>query len=199
GPVEPTPIESTAAAAADFSPEPIMARAPASAAGASPPAAPEQPALTQQVMRGLRVTATQLGREVSLRLDPPELGRVHMTLQEDADGLRGVLRVERAETAEQLQRETNDLLQRLAGDGMRVRRIEIIVEPAPTDATTTSQNSTQQHTGGQDPQDTDGQGERQPGRQNGDGDASYGDEGQSANDDRPAQASDEDESINLYR
>jgi hypothetical protein len=87
--------------------------------------------VVHQVAQGVTGQAG-LGRQVVVQLDPPELGSVRVTFQEDGQGLRGVLEVQHADTANQLQRETTELMNRLAAEGIQVRRLDVVVEPQST-------------------------------------------------------------------
>jgi flagellar hook-length control protein FliK len=121
----------------------------ASASGAEAAAVP----LVEQV--ALAAGPLSAGRQVVIRLDPPDLGSVRMSLTEDAEGIRGVLRVAQAETAQELQREAAGLMSRLAAGGVQVRRLEIIVE-TPTGSMTQGYESAYRQ-GGDGQQNPSGQ------------------------------------------
>ncbi len=99
----------------------------ATAAPAAPPAEPQAPqeAPADQVFVQMR-TMNSPGEQVVIRLDPPELGQVRITLEMDGEGMRGVLRVENPETLRQLQRESEGLMNRLAASGVQVRRLQVL-------------------------------------------------------------------------
>jgi flagellar hook-length control protein FliK len=106
----------------------------------SSPARSDAPPMADQVIETLRMASRRVGEQVTIRLNPPELGRVRVQLDRDAGGLRGVIRVESAETMRELQREAADLMQRLSTDGVQVRRIEVVLET--NDASRDGQEST---------------------------------------------------------
>ncbi len=104
------------------------------------PARADAPPMADQVIETLRMASRRVGDQVTIRLNPPELGRVRVQLDRDGAGLRGVIRVESAETMRELQREAADLMQRLSTDGVQVRRIEVVLETH--DASRDGQEST---------------------------------------------------------
>ncbi len=114
----PSAVESASAADA-------AATAPARAAEGAPPPAPSRPsAPADQVADAVRVAAPRVGEQVTVRLDPPELGHVRMTLRADGQAVRGVVEVENARALEDLQREAATLIGRLADGGVDVRRLD---------------------------------------------------------------------------
>ncbi len=132
--------------------------APLSAAAAT--TAPRSTGETQvldQVVTAIRYQATPETRSMTVRLDPPELGRVRIDIRSDAEGIRGVVQVENTRTLAELQREAPQLLDRLQEAGIRVKDLEFQMnDPGRGD---------QQNGQGQQAQNTyaqfsDGQGQR---------------------------------------
>ena len=109
---------------------PPQADAPSQAAAASPP--PPAPAAADQVFEGLTAGAVRDGQQVVIRLNPPELGRVRITIQSDEDGVRGVLRVDSPRALMELQRESEELVDRLAAGGVNFRRLEVVLQQDAT-------------------------------------------------------------------
>jgi flagellar hook-length control protein FliK len=105
--------------------------------------------VVHQVAQGVTGQAG-LGRQVVVQLDPPELGSVRVTFQEDGQGLRGVLEVQHADTANQLQRETTELMNRLAAEGIQVRRLDVVVEPQSTGNSPSGSQTQSDTPGGRD-------------------------------------------------
>jgi flagellar hook-length control protein FliK len=141
-----------ASAAAGQAPAPAAEAGPAgSAAQADGPAAarPGQTGagVADQVAESIRASGGRTDREIEVRLHPPELGRLRITLRSDGEAVRGVVRVEVPETAARLQQEAAPLLARLQADGIDVRRLDVVL----------NQNS-QGGTGGQTPAFRQGQG-----------------------------------------
>ena len=86
--------------------------------------APES-SMIDQIARVVRANAARTGRQIVVRLNPPELGRVRLTLHADGSDVRGVLKVESPETFAELQREAGALVQRLAESGVQLRRLDV--------------------------------------------------------------------------
>lgn len=80
-----------------------------------------------QLTQALRAQGPQVGQQILVRLDPPELGQVRMILHEDGSALRGVVEVSNPRTCAELQQEMPALAQRLAESGIDVRRIEVVL------------------------------------------------------------------------
>ena len=62
-----------------------------------------------------------------VRLDPPELGRVRLTLRGGRGGIRGVIEVDNARTLAQLRDATPPMVERLAENGIQLRRLDLVL------------------------------------------------------------------------
>lgn len=93
-------------------------------AAASAPRSTAETQVLDQVATAIRYQATPETRSMTVRLDPPELGRVHIDIRSDAEGIRGVVQVENTRTLAELQREAPQLLERLQEAGIRVKDLE---------------------------------------------------------------------------
>jgi flagellar hook-length control protein FliK len=80
--------------------------------------------VVRQVTQYMRTQRMRSGDEMVLRLDPPELGSVKMTLRGSGGELRMAVEAGDARTLTDLQREAPALLQRLNDSGIEVRRVE---------------------------------------------------------------------------
>ncbi len=124
------------------SPEPTTSVQAAAQPTAGSSAAPAAPAAGPRVLQsvdatgqrspGEQIVATlrahggpRVGEQVTLRLNPPELGHVRLTLHSQGNDLRGVIEVESARVMTELQREAGGVINRLAEGGIQVRRLEI--------------------------------------------------------------------------
>lgn len=97
---------------------PAGATAPARASAAQP--AP----LTEQITANLSSNVQGNTREITVQLNPPELGRVRIEFQNDGDAVRGVVHVENSRTLSDLSREAPALIERLTEAGIQVRNLE---------------------------------------------------------------------------
>ncbi len=118
----------------------------ASPAGSAPAAEPQAPvggpaaqtaqtpgggpsaSLTEQLAAPVRWMAVRDGEHVTVRLQPPELGKVRITFRSEGQEVRGILEVENASTLARLGREMPALAQRLQDVGVQVRRLEVALD-----------------------------------------------------------------------
>ncbi|RKY27264.1 MAG: hypothetical protein DRP83_02685, partial [Planctomycetota bacterium] len=82
-------------------------------------------AMIEQITAHVQASRDNLGQEMTIRLDPPELGQVNIQLRTAGDGLQGLIRVEHARTLDELIRDMPTLLQKLADAGIEVKDIEL--------------------------------------------------------------------------
>jgi len=81
----------------------------------------------EQVAESIRATGGRTGRQVTVRLHPPELGRVRIVLQSEGESVRGTVRVDVPETLSKLQQEAATLMQRLQAEGIDLRRLDVML------------------------------------------------------------------------
>lgn len=127
-----TPADATPDAAAAF----VAAAAPP--APTTTPAAPAaraavaQPAAVQ-VADGITAHVRTLDRsgetEFRMRLDPPELGRVHVRLLSDGDAVRGQVLVADEAVRQVIESQLPELRQRLEAAGLSVGRFDVSTDP----------------------------------------------------------------------
>jgi len=78
-----------------------------------------------QIVETIRLRDVRAGEQIVVRLNPPQLGRVRLTLQADGQELRGLLEVDNPRTLMELQREAPALADRLAEGGVELRRLDV--------------------------------------------------------------------------
>lgn len=96
------------------------------AAGSSPLSRFQQNKLVQRVLKGLEQLSTG-GGQVKLRLHPPELGTLQMTLKIEANVMSAHLEVENSLAKEALLNNLQSLRDRLSDQGMSIDRFEVEV------------------------------------------------------------------------
>ncbi|MCP4377256.1 MAG: hypothetical protein GY794_13905 [bacterium] len=79
----------------------------------------------KQISEAFRSSAAKNGQEIVIRLDPPHLGKVSVTLRLEGGQVRGVLEVESPRTLSQLQREAPNIITRLTDAGIDMKRMEL--------------------------------------------------------------------------
>jgi flagellar hook-length control protein FliK len=91
--------------------------------------------LPRQIQDTIALAVQQNSRQLVIRLDPPELGRVAIRFQEDSQGITGVLEVQRSQTRHDIQQALPEIIQQLQDSGVPVKRIEVLLS-ADADAET---------------------------------------------------------------
>ena len=79
----------------------------------------------KQIADAFRSSAARNGQEIVIRLNPPELGRVRVTLRVEGNEVRGILDVENSRTLSQLQREVPNIMSRLTDAGIEMKRMDL--------------------------------------------------------------------------
>jgi len=97
---------------------------PAEAAPALESASAARVSPVEQVVERIRLAGARSGDQVVVNLEPPELGRVRLTLAADGQQVRGVVEVDNPRTLVELQREAEALTQRLADEGVELRQLD---------------------------------------------------------------------------
>jgi flagellar hook-length control protein FliK len=128
-----------------------LTAAPQTIASQAPPSAPTQsfdrPGVVEQVADAQVWARVQNnGGSVTIRLEPPELGRVRLQVRQEAGGIRGLLEVESPRALAQLQSEAPAMAARLADGGVHLRRMDVVLlEPSPSNQMPGSSLADQQH------------------------------------------------------
>ena len=98
---------------------------------------PQTPVI-DQIAESLPDVGLRVGQQIVIRLNPPHLGRVRLTLQAEGREIRGVVHVDNPRTFHDLQRETTQLASRLAEGGVQLRRLEVQLSNPDRDGQTDS-------------------------------------------------------------
>lgn len=131
------PVEETTAAVRNAATSVVAAASTPAAQAVGAPASPPTPfgqasdgtpapVLADQLVESLRAGAAGLGRQVTVHLEPPELGRVRITFRTEGEEVHGVLEVENSSTRAKLEREVAPLVQRLQDAGVQLRRLDVV-------------------------------------------------------------------------
>jgi flagellar hook-length control protein FliK len=92
----------------------------------------------QQIAVAVRSGMEQGEPRVVIRLDPPDLGEVSISISSRGSGVQAVVRVEHPETLRRLEQETPGLMQRLSDAGIQVRRVELSLNNGSLSSDTSS-------------------------------------------------------------
>jgi len=85
----------------------------------------------QQVQESIAGSVRQGHRVVTVRLNPPELGKVTVKLQEQDNRVTGLLEVTKPETRAEIQQALPEMLRNLQQAGVQVRRLDVTLNDAP--------------------------------------------------------------------
>ena len=104
----------------------------AAATNAKPANLPGQNAsadVSKQIFESIHGSPSQQGaeRQITVRLNPPELGRVFIKLQEHEAGLTGILHVDKPQTRFEIEHALPEIIRNLADCGIHVRRFDVVV------------------------------------------------------------------------
>ncbi|MFP3937110.1 MAG: flagellar hook-length control protein FliK, partial [Phycisphaerae bacterium] len=81
--------------------------------------------IAETVAENVNAGQIRSGRQLTVRLNPPELGSVRITFEANGEQLRGVLEVSNPRTLGELQREMPALMSRLSESGVQLRRMDL--------------------------------------------------------------------------
>ncbi len=122
------------------------------------PARTDRQALVDQIVTGLRASAIQRDKSITVQLHPVELGSVRLTVRDDGGVLRGHLEVANRSTLDDVRAETPALLNRLNESGVPLHRIDVVVSAGQSSSTASHTPNDSRGALSQQPQE---QGQRQ--------------------------------------
>ncbi len=82
----------------------------------------------EQITSSVQNTLQQGQREVTVRLNPPELGRVSIKFSEKGGELTGTLEVTNSQTRAEIQQAIPEIIRSLEGSGIIVKRIDVSID-----------------------------------------------------------------------
>ena len=81
--------------------------------------------ITSQMHQSIAGSIKDGSSEITIHLNPPQLGRVHIKFEQRDTGIVGVLNVERAETRAQIQQLLPAVIRNLQDSGIQLRRLDV--------------------------------------------------------------------------
>ncbi len=110
---------------------PIAEQTPASAqtAKAAGNASPQNAftSVGEQLQESMHTSLRQGDQQLTIRLNPPELGRVFIKFQGKGDQITGLLEVDRAQTRYEIEQALPQLIRNLAECGVQIKRLEVVL------------------------------------------------------------------------
>ena len=98
--------------------------------------------VSEQIQQSLRGSIGDGNRQIVIRLNPPELGKVTIKFVEQADGITGMLHVDKAQTRQQIQQALPEIIQNLQDSGVQIKRLDVELTNQQQEHTAKDQSST---------------------------------------------------------
>lgn len=83
--------------------------------------------ITSQIQESIYTSYNADSREVTIRLSPPELGKVAIKFSEENNEIQGVMHIDELHTKNQIQKELPEIIQNLQESGIAVKKIEVVL------------------------------------------------------------------------
>jgi flagellar hook-length control protein FliK len=83
--------------------------------------------VSKQIQESIHSSLRQDEQQITIRLNPPELGRVSIQFREQDGQLVGLLEVSKAQTRAEIQQALPQIIQNLADSGVQVKRLEVLL------------------------------------------------------------------------
>ncbi|MHC4616134.1 MAG: flagellar hook-length control protein FliK [Planctomycetota bacterium] len=89
------------------------------------------PGIKEQLFESIRSSLSQDEQRLTIRLHPPELGKVSVRVQEQQGQITGVLEVSKAETRYEIEHALPAVIKALQDAGVQIRRLEVVLTDQP--------------------------------------------------------------------
>jgi flagellar hook-length control protein FliK len=83
--------------------------------------------LGQQVLESMYASLGQQGRQITIQLNPPELGRIFIRCEQHQDEITCVLQVSRQQTRTEIEQVLPSVTRVLQDSGVHIRRVDVIL------------------------------------------------------------------------
>lgn len=90
---------------------------------------PSNADITRQIQETVTSSYRPGDKQVVIRLDPPELGRVTLRFIEKPEGITGVLQVDQTQTRHEIERALPEIIQTLQNASIQIRKIDVVQTP----------------------------------------------------------------------
>jgi flagellar hook-length control protein FliK len=101
----------------------------------------------EQIQESVRTSLSQGDQQITIRLNPPELGKVFIKFQEQDGGITGILEVSKQQTRYAVEQALPEVIRNLADSGIGIRRLEVVM--TNTEQSQQQENKDQSLTSGQ--------------------------------------------------
>ena len=85
--------------------------------------------ITEQILESIHSTSSQQAgtQEITIRLNPPELGKIFIKFEEQENQITGLLEVSKTQTRYEIEQTLPHIIQSLADCGIQVKRLEVML------------------------------------------------------------------------
>ncbi|MHC4062076.1 MAG: flagellar hook-length control protein FliK [Planctomycetota bacterium] len=102
----------------------------ARAANSMPPR-PAHAGVGDQILESIHTSLRRGDQQITIRLNPPELGKVFIKLNEQQNQITGLLEVSRIQTRYEIEHELPNMIRTLQDAGIQIKRLEVVVSDQP--------------------------------------------------------------------
>ena len=85
----------------------------------------------KQILESIHSSLRQGDKQITIRLHPPELGKIFIRFQEQEDQITGLLEVSKAQTRVQIEQALPQIIQNLQDSGIQIKRLEVLLTDQP--------------------------------------------------------------------
>ncbi len=83
--------------------------------------------ISEQILGSMHTSIRQGNQQITVHLNPPELGKVFIKFDQQENQIIGLLEVSKAQTRVEIQQAIPQIIQNLANSGIQVKRIEVVL------------------------------------------------------------------------
>jgi flagellar hook-length control protein FliK len=87
--------------------------------------------VTEQVLESIHASVRPVSTQITIRLNPPELGSVYVRFEQQQDEVTGLLQVSKAETRCEIEQALPQIVRSLADSGIQIRQLDVQLEDSP--------------------------------------------------------------------
>jgi len=100
--------------------------------------------VSSQIQESIHSSFHSGSRQIVVRLNPPELGKVAIKFTEQGENVAGLLQVDKPQTRDQIQQALPEIIQNLQDCGIAIKRLEVVLTNQQEQQTLKDQSSTGQ-------------------------------------------------------
>jgi len=85
------------------------------------------PTISDQIIESISNSSLKYDKQIVIRLNPPELGRVLARFQEQSNEITGILQVSKTQTRYEIEQALPHITRALADSGVQIKRLEVVL------------------------------------------------------------------------